>query len=95
MSQLCVLCKHQAVQHNPKCDVTTCICSRFMSPEGGRGEIITKMAEFFRAVPHRPKCPRQPPFEGNVFCDCDIGDKLGEARKILFAIILEVTEESS
>ena len=57
-----------------------------------REELLTQMTELFRAIPHKQPCQRQPPFEGNISCACDVGKMLELPGTLLLKIILEVTE---
>ena len=58
-----------------------------------RSELISQMSDLFRAIPHRPGCPRQPPFEGNVQCKCDVADLLREPGEALTAVIYDATKD--
>ena len=56
-----------------------------------QAQMVTQMSDFMRSIPHRKICARQPSFEVNVLCSCDIGSRLAQPHQLLLKIILEVT----
>jgi len=57
-----------------------------------KAKLMIQLSDLARAIPHRKGCPRQPPFEGNWHCNCDIGTQLGPICLEFTKLIIEVTE---